>query len=516
VDNKSNEEDDIYSMMMGDDPSAYEAAIALPLTADDSISSASSLSSSSHHRDVFDVLDDDDDDDDEEKEPTTTTTTSNRRHKTNRNRNRSSINSQNDGAILLEDNSRATLNRSGKIFNKLRKNDVVKVVDTPSGRAGFVYQSASNSAINTKTNNNNAYFSSSSATKSANSSNNNFPHYVNRNANDVKLASHDSNHDETNKKKILPVLTSDGKIALVVRGDTSRNFNENPSNNGTGSSIGSRKYEPIRNLTSIITALNNNNDNNNVNNRQNDSINLDETTDTLRSIQEQNRGINRLDDFFASVTNRVKNLEEVVERDLGINVERDEVSSSDVDENSNGDEEIQFNPQFSSSTTSTSTTTTTEPTLFEEESSRKNLLQINRPLSEVLGLPKKTYYNHPIESFSDSTKQPSSSSSSTTRHHMTIDNVVRRTNNNNSTSINTPTKLTTEGSVEEFDHESPEVINIAVIPGFDSEMEKKLFGFDRKNNQNDQTSDASEASQHCSTKTLRIMIAVVCAFVAFH
>jgi hypothetical protein len=142
------------------------------------------------------------------------------------------------------------------------------------------------------------------------------------------------------------------------------------------------------------------------------------------------------------------------------------------------------------------------------------LLQINRPLSEILGLPKKTHYNHPIESFTDSTKQPSSSSS-TTKHHMTMDNVVRRTNNNNSTSINTPTKLTTEGSVEEFDHESPEVINIAVIPGFDSEMEKKLFGFDRKNNQNDQTSDASEAAQHCS-KTLRIMIAVVCAFVAFH
>lgn len=489
--------DDIYSMMMGDDPSAY-GAIALPLT------SADDEDSSSSH--VLDVLVDD-------KEQTQTTeqgSKSNRRHKSNRNRNRSSINSQNDGAILLEDNSRATLNRSGKIFNKLRKNDVVKVVDTPSGRAGFVYQSASNPVINTKTNNNNnAYFSSSSstATKSANSSNNNFPQYVNRNANDVKLSSYES--DETNKKKILPVLTSDGKIALVVRGDTSRHFNENPSNNGSGSSIGSRKYEPITNLTSIITALNNNNDNNNVNNRQNDSIKIDETTDTLRTIQEQNRHINRLDDFLASVTKRVMQLAEVAERDLSIDVKRDEVS---VDENADGgDEEIQINPQFSSSSTlSTTPTTTTEPTMFEEESSRKNLLQINRPLSEVLGLPKKTYYNHPIESFTDSTKQPSS----TTRH--IIMDAGRRPNshNNGSSSINTP-KLTTEGSVEEFDHESPEVINIAVIPGFDSEMEKKLFGFDRKNNQNDQTSDASEAAQHCS-KTLRIMIAVVCAFVAFH
>lgn len=489
----------MYSMMMGDDPKAYELESA-SLTLQDSLPL-----SSAHRANIDDESSEEDYDDDS----TTTTqqSRSNRRHKNNRNNRNRFNNSQNDGAILLEDNSRSSLNRSGKIFNKLRKNDVVKVVDTPSGRAGFVYQSASNPVINTKTNN---VYSSSSATKlssssSMSNSNNNYPPYVNRNANDVKLSSsYDSaaTSDETNQKKILPVLTSDGKIALVVRGDPSRNYNENVNVNGSGSSIGSRKYEPITNMTSIITALNNNNDNNNVNNRQNDSITTLDANDPLRSLQEQNRMINRLDEFFASVTNKVKKLEEVAEQDLSIDVDRGDGESANVDEKV--DESQSMTSTFAPSSS------TTEPTMFEEDASRKNLLQINRPLSEVLGLPKKTYYNHPIESFNaDTTKLP------TTRQHShsTEQQIVRRPNVNSS-SINTP-KLSTEGSVEEFDHESPEVINIAVIPGFDSEMEKKLFGYDRNNNQNDQTSDASETIRQCS-KSLRIMIVVVwTAFVAF-
>lgn len=494
------------TMMQGDDPSAYKLESA-SLTLDEFLP----LPLAIHAAAVEDSSEEDYDDD-----ATTTTqqSRSNRRHKNSRNRANNNGGSQNDGAILLEDSSR--VNRSGKIFNKLRKNDVVKVVDTPSGRAGFVYQSASNPVINTKTNN--VYSSSSSSGKTSFASAN-YPPYANRNANDVKLTSADTSGDETgnSKKKILPVLTADGKIALVVRGDPSRSFNENAN-------VSSR-YEPIHNLTSIITALNNNNDNNNhnnVNTRQNDSITTkDETNDPLKTLLEQNRKINRLDEFFASVTNKVKKLEEVAEHDLNgsSDVEREDDESGNVESPN-----FNFDESHSTSTTAPSSTaavltgaSTDEPNLYEEDASRKNLLQINRPLSEVLGLPKKTYYNHPIESFNtDTTKLPTTRQQQHSQHsHSTEQQIVRRTNN--SSSINTP-KITTEGSVEEFDHESPEVINIAVIPGFDSEMEKKLFGYDRNNNQNDQTSSASETIQQCGAHSLRIMIVVVCGllFVAFH
>lgn len=405
----------------------------------------------------------------------------NRRQNNQRNRNRhrsNNNNNQNDGTSFDDNpiNVISAFNRTNKIYNKLRKNDAVKVIDTPSGRAGFVYQSSSS----------NQDFPMGPSVKESNTnwedsySQNQF---VNRNANDVKLIP-----DDTSNKKIMPVLTSDGKIALVVRGDTSRYFDEGQTN-GSGNSVSSKKYEPITNLTSIITALNSNNDNN-INNKQNSSISVDAGLEQIKTLQEENRLINRLDDFFASVTNKVKHIEEVVEHELGIDVEEEPEEEFDED-----------GVQVSATT---ATTTTTTEAYFDEDHHKKNLLQINRPLSEVLGLPKKTHYHHPQDPLHTTSELPLTRSTTE----------LRRIN----TERKTPTMsgLTTTTPTEEFDHESPEVINIAVIPGFDSEMEERLFGKD-KDNTNRNLNEVSETSGaissiHCA---MQAMVAVACAFTVF-
>lgn len=443
-------------MMMGDDPSVYQSPPVMPPLEVGDVTANST-------NQMLDVVND-------KKKGK-----GNRRQNNQRNRNRhrnNNNNNQNDGTSFDENNPInviSAFNRTSKIYNKLRKNDAVKVIDTPSGRAGFVYQSSSS-------NNNNQDFPMGPSIKESNSnwedsySQNQF---VNRNANDVKLMPDDTSH-----KKIMPVLTSDGKIALVVRGDTSRYFDES-QNNGSGNSVSSKKYEPITNLTSIITALNSNNDNNI--NKQNDSISVDSPT-----LQEQNRLINRLDEFFASVTNKVKHIEEVVEHELGIEVEE-------------GDEDDEM-PM----TTTTTTTTTEAP--YDEDDHKKNLLQINRPLSEVLGLPKKTHYHHPNDPMHTTAETP----------FMRPTTEIRRINTSHKTSTQIESILTTTAQPDEFDHESPEVINIAVIPGFDSEMEERLFGKDKENsNRNlNEVSETSGAisSIHCA---MQAMVAIACACTVF-
>lgn len=465
-------------MMMGDDPSVYlSPPVAAPAEIEGHIGDAITNTTNQ----MLDVGND-------KKQRK-----GNRRQNTNSQRNRNrhrNNNSQNDGTSFDDTNPInviSAFNRTSKIYNKLRKNDAVKVIDTPSGRAGFVYQSSSS--------NNNQDFPMGPSVKESNSnwedsfSQNQF---VNRNANDVKLMP-----DDTSNQKIMPVLTSDGKIALVVRGDTSRYFDES-QNNGSGNSVNSRKYEPITNLTSIITALNSNNDNN-ILSKQNESINLgDGQEQQIKTIQEQNRLINRLDEFFASVTNKVKHIEEVVEHELGIEV--DDTDDEDEDGKFVGLEPIP----------PTTTTTTTTEAYFDEGDHKKNLLQINRPLSEVLGLPKKTYYHHPQDPLHTTTERSFTRSSSTTE--------VRRINTPHKTSAQVENILTTTDTsqTEEYDHESPEVINIAVIPGFDSEMEERLFGKGKDNsnrNLNEVTgSSGAISSIHCA---MQVMVALFCACTVF-
>lgn len=522
------DDDELY-MMAGDDPSAY--FLPAPLVGKQSSS----------------FVDDDsmeDDDDEDYQHPSSTAVhhqdvivltnstnqmldvvnnkrqqrkgNRNRHQQSNRNRYRQN---QNDGALFDENNPVnviSAFNRTGKIYNKLRKNDAVKVVDTPSGRAGFVYQSSSSSSnsgsfsvssssniYNNKNHHHHDHESSASSSIRENW-NDSYPQsqFVNRNANDVKLIPSTSVADDTNNKKILPVLTKDGKIALVVRGDTTRYFDEN-QNNGSGNIINTKKYEPITNLTSIITALNSNNDNNNnLNVKQNDSISRDLTSPDLKSIQEQNRLINRLDDFFASVTNKVKHIEEEIEQKLGIDLD-------EMDSNEGQEDEDSFHvaapSHFNVPTTSKPTTKTAQGDLFGDEDRRESLL-INRPLSEVLGLPKKTHYLHPHESM------PIESTSE----------VPKLSNNNENRKIDrfehpASTIPTIDSSqAEEFDLESPEKINIAVIPRFDSELEERLFGKNRDNT-NQNLNDVSQTSGSASTSSIhnaiQVMISIGCACV---
>jgi hypothetical protein len=179
----------------------------------------------------------------------------------------------------------------------------------------------------------------------------------------------------------------------------------------------------------------------------------------------------------------LKHIEEVVEHELGV----------DVDDSTEAEEE---------QTTVTSTTTTTEAP-YDEENHKKNLLQINRPLSEVLGLPKKTHYHHPQDPHTSTSELPT----------------IRTTE---SRRINTAHKTTADGvpttpetaEPEEFDQENS--INIAVIPGFDSEMEERLFGKNRNNldrNLNEvPTTSGAISSIHCA---MQAMVAIACAFTVF-
>lgn len=413
----------------------------------------------------------------------------NRRQNNNSNRNRNS-NTQRDSTSSFDDNNPinviSAFNRTGKIYNKLRKNDAVKVIDTPSGRAGFVYQSG-----NTASSNNNQQMSPSIKESSPNweDSFSQSSQFANRNANDVKLVPPDESN--ASNKKILPVLTADGKIALVVRGDTSRQIFDESQNNGSGNSVNTKKYEPITNLTSIITALNSNTDNNN-NHKLNDSINLNaDGNSELKAIQEQNRLINRLDEFFASVTNKIKHVEEEIEHKLGIEVE---------EADDNGDQVEGFDAM------TTSTTTESFIGFDNDDENRRESLLINRPLSEVLGLPKKTHYHHPHDPFNPSPDMPP-----TTKLHPENGrriNTVQRT----STTLETqPTTTTTDSSqAEEFDLESPEKINIAVIPRFDTELEERLFGKKNNREMSNEIPDTSGAisSIHCA---MQVMVAVACA-----
>lgn len=473
--------DDLH-MMMGDDSSVYQSPSlsAIPASiVEDKVDDVIATNSTNEMLDVSNKKQ----------------RKGNRRHNNNqRNKNRHRVNSnnQNDGTSFDGENNPinivSTFNRTNKIYNKLRKNDAVKVIDTPSGRAGFVYQSSSSSGSNS----NNQDFPMSPSIKE---SNNNWEdsysqnQYINRNANDVKLIP-----DDTSNKKIMPVLTSDGKIALVVRGDTSRGFFDENQNNASGNSVNSKKYEPITNLTSIITALNSNNDNNNFNHKQNDSINMGDGSE-IKTVQEQHRLINRLDEFFASVTNKVKHIEEVVEHELGIDAENTDDSDDDDDQ--------RFLPD-------TTSTTTQSPFSRDEDEygKRKDLLLIDRPLSEILGLPKKTHYQHPQDFFETTTESPYVRPPSGSDRRVTI---------NRPTTHLEPVQTTQEVSQsEEFDHESPEVINIAVIPGFDSEMEERLFGKNRDNidrnlNEIPETSGAL-SSIHCA---MQAIVAVACAFTVF-
>lgn len=127
---------------------------------------------------------------------------------------------------------------SNRYFRK-NTNDAIKIISTPLGKVGIVYQQT---PTNEDGNNNN----------NANNNNNNKKQDV---LGDKKTSSFtdfdalspdpESSHRlASSHPKITPVLTPDGKVALLYRGDSENS-----------------KYEPIRNLTHKFNNNNNNNKN---------------------------------------------------------------------------------------------------------------------------------------------------------------------------------------------------------------------------------------------------------------
>ena len=417
----------------------------------------------------------------------------NHRNKNKNNNRNNNNNNQNDGALSEDTNPASVItvfNRTGTINHKLRKNDAVKVIQTPNGKVGIVYQS----------------------TKTASNKQDNFPiesqwddvytqhqsnHYVNRNANDVKMLPPTA--DEQPINKIIPVLTSDGKIALVYRGDSSR-YNNEHNINGSSNSVGyNKKYEPLTNYSSSIMTTLNNNDNNNIK-LKNDSINMSVGDSKLHQEQQSNLLINRLDEFLASVTNKVKHIEEVVEEELGI-IDSVPVTTSTT-----------LSSTTTVASTTTTTTTTTEQPIIQGDynngnGNHQNPLLINRPLSEVLGIKKKTYFHHPDRE-------------SSTIENPTIPTTPwdeRRTTQRIElihTTLNSIPTMDTNTIHEEFDLENPEMINIAIIPGFDSEMEERLFGKskDNRSNSGGGSSSGAHTPVHCAMQAMIAVSLMVAAF----
>lgn len=351
-----------------------------------------------------------------------------------------------DTDLLLDEevnpNVIKVFNRTNKINNKLRKNDAVKIITTPNGKVGIVYQS-------TKNKNNENFVTHNDPKPISEDQQQQQPQFVNRNANDVRF-----NPEEN---RATPVLTSDGKVALLYRGGGESGRRSNNSYSGNLGSF--KKYEPITNLSSILTSLNGND------NKINSSISLGEKIVT----EAKDALIEKLDEFMVSVEKKVKHIEEVIEH-----------------------------REHATATTSTEAPDQGDNDLLKQQS----MLMNNRPLSEVLGIKKKTYFYH----------HPHSTDASTTNHH----EPTRRTTVGGNTHFEQMPTMDTNAIFEDFDTDNSGVINVAIIPGFDRELEERLFGKSRHNTVEDENAksnaEGDDTLMHCA---MQLMLVISCVFVFF-
>lgn len=349
-----------------------------------------------------------------------------------------------DTDLLLDEevnpNVIKVFNRTNKINNKLRKNDAVKIITTPNGKVGIVYQSTKNK--------NNEDFIANYDPKpiSEDQQQQQQPQFVNRNANDVRF--------NTEENRATPVLTSDGKVALLYRGGGESGRRSNTSFSGNLGSF--KKYEPITNLSSILTSLNGHD------NKINNSISLGEKIVT----EAKDAFIEKLDEFMVSVEKKVKHIEEVIEH-------REQVNETPVQE---------------------------DVDLLKQQS----MLMNNRPLSEVLGIKKKTYFYH----------HPHSSTDASTPNHQ--EPITRRTTvHRNSQHFEQMPTMDTNAIFEEFDTDNSGVINVAIIPGFDRELEEKLFGKSRHNKEAEDAKSNAEEDETLMHCAMQLMLVISCIFVFF-
>lgn len=262
-----------------------------------------------------------------------------------------------------------------KNASKLGSNDAIKIISTPHGKVGIVYQS-------------------------------------NDGADD--LSKKGTNESIDKSRKITPVLTPDGKVALLYRG---------------GASGGSTKYEPIQNLTN---------------------------NEFMTKFQ---------DNKTSSITN------------------------SDDDETT----EQQPITVVPDTTTTTISTTTVRFGNFNEPNEEENsiLPNINRPLSEVLGIKKNQFTQFRITDRSP-TATPSLSGqkvdmSSTTSNKIPdlpnydydygvgeVENDVLFGESNKATATDSPihhVEDTIQPTTLSDVLTKTEVINLAIIPAFESDLQ---------------------------------------------
>lgn len=260
-----------------------------------------------------------------------------------------------------------------KPSTKLGSNDAIKFVETPHGKAGFVYQTPTVTAINSD----------------------NKGEYVPKKKGDSSL----QNSSTDVKQRITPVLTADGKVALLYRGAI--------DSGSTG------KYEPIRNFTNF----------------------------------EDNKP---LVENFATTT-------------------------------------IAAESTTTLTTTTTVIATTTVLTYLEAvipDNTEENALlpNINRPLSEVLGVKKNQFTQFRIKDQALSPSTPSLSRPDHTSNRIpeiTDFELDSHSIDEEQSQIMTPPRSDNIASVEEVDEDTSsfsdalsktEVVNLAIIPAFDSDL----------------------------------------------
>lgn len=388
-----------------------------------------------------------------------------------------------DGEELLSSGSR-----------KLRKNDSIKVISTPNGKVGIVYKVEPKSPEEDKS-------KKSSESQSGGT-----------------LEVH---------QKITPVMTADGKVALLYRGasDNSETFRN--------------KYEPITNKD-ILTQLIDNNNKSTTSSSSSNVLNSIKNITTKNSIYNSN--YDSYDSFNRNSNNVIIDPATIESDSVESSVNNRQLTNAHPDpvsqESSSShvtDQQSTFTTTATMTTVSTTTTIaslsrpeddTLNPSSDENDQERQeNTLQINRPLSEVLGIKKNLYLDASVKipnietsthkmRITNSNNLLSSLLSSingndnSTGSNRIVSNYLSKNFRNNANieyedrlasgdrrgfsvngysqsrfSINRrttpplPPRIIKEESEEEWtnDNSVPEVINLAIIPAFEHEIEEKYL-----------------------------------------
>lgn len=387
---------------------------------------------------------------------------------------------------------------------KLRKNDSIKVISTPNGKVGIVYKVEPKAPEDDK----------------------------------AKKSSESQSGTPEVQQKITPVITADGKVALLYRGasDNSETFRN--------------KYEPITNKD-ILTQLIDNNSNNKstFSSSSGNANNSIKNITTLNSIYSSN--YDSYDSFNRNSNNVIIDPATVESDSVEGSVNHRQLANGAEPQATPSAEVVNPSTFTTTATTTTTTivaatsiTTTTTTTAWEDthpdenegllqERGGENTLLINRPLSEVLGIKKNLYLdtsvkipnietsthkmritnnNNLLSSLLNSINGTSEAANNTgNANNRIISNYVSKNFRNNANveyedrlslgdrggySVNgfsrsrfyinrrttpaLPPRVIKEDSDEEWatngdDNSVPEVINLAIIPAFEHEIDEKYI-----------------------------------------